>query len=187
MCHVLVVSKSGYYAWLARPKSAQKKRRENLTAKIKRVHLESRENYGSPKITKVLQAEEVRVSEERFTRLMNERGIQSKTVKKYKATTNSKHNFPIYPNLLNQAFQVDQPGQVKAGFTSFCHGPLFSPSYWLGHGKSYDKRACHHSFLKFVPRHYFSRVIIYVFKKTCISPLICIAFFRNRASSLAYS
>ncbi|WP_257008134.1 IS3 family transposase, partial [Bacillus sp. FJAT-45350] len=39
-------------------------------------------------------------------------GIRSKTVKKYKATTNSKHNLPVYPNLLNQKFQVDHPSQV---------------------------------------------------------------------------
>lgn len=112
MCLVLGVSKSGYYAWLRRPKSEQKKRRETLTAQVKRVHLESRENYGSPKITKVLQNEGIQVSEKTVTRIMQEVGIQSKTVKKYKATTNSKHNLSVYPNVLNQAFQVDRPGKV---------------------------------------------------------------------------
>lgn len=43
---------------------------------------------------------------------MRENGLGSKTVKKYKATTNSKHNYPVYPNLLNQQFQVDRPGAV---------------------------------------------------------------------------
>src|SRR5699024_5243205 len=57
MCEVLGVSKSGYYVWLNRPKSEQKKRRERLTARIKRIHLESRKIYGSPKITKTLNAQ----------------------------------------------------------------------------------------------------------------------------------
>lgn len=43
---------------------------------------------------------------------MKAEGIHSKTVKKYNATTNSKHSLPIYPNLLNQKFQVDTPGKV---------------------------------------------------------------------------
>lgn len=43
---------------------------------------------------------------------MKEKGFRSKTVKKYKATTYSKHNLPVYPNLLNQQFKVKQPGQA---------------------------------------------------------------------------
>ncbi|ARJ50354.1 hypothetical protein B5P37_03030 [Staphylococcus lutrae] len=39
-------------------------------------------------------------------------GIRSITKKKYKATTDSKHNLPIYPNLLNQRFKVEKPGVV---------------------------------------------------------------------------
>nr|WP_259457969.1 IS3 family transposase [Salipaludibacillus neizhouensis] len=112
MCQVLGVSKSGYYAWLKRPKSNQKKKREKLTSRIKRIHLESRNTYGSPKITKVLQGAGVRVSQKTVTRIMKENGIRSKTVKKNKATTNSKHILPIYPNLLNQQFTVERPGQV---------------------------------------------------------------------------
>lgn len=51
-----------------------------------------------------------RISKDSNT-LMRENGLRSKTMKKYKATTNSKHNYPVYPNLLNQ-FQVDKPGTV---------------------------------------------------------------------------
>src|SRR5699024_4845010 len=53
-----------------------------------------------------------RVSERTVTRYMKEMGLRSKTVKKYKATTNSKHNLPVYPNLLNQTFTVSQLGVV---------------------------------------------------------------------------
>lgn len=112
MCEVLGVSKSGYYAWRNRPKSKQKERQETLTAQIRRVHLASRKNYGSPKITKQLQAEGVTVAQKTVSRIMKAEGIRSKTVKKYKATTNSKHQLPVYPNLLEQQFKVERPGQA---------------------------------------------------------------------------
>ncbi len=45
-------------------------------------------------------------------RSMKDGDIRSKTKKKYKVTTNSKHHLPVYPNLLNQQFEADEPNQV---------------------------------------------------------------------------
>lgn len=115
MCQVLDVSKSGYYHWRKREKSNQQLRREELTRQIKEVYINSRSIYGSPKITKKLNQKGINVSQKTVTQIMKAEGIRSKTVKKYKATTNSKHSLPIYPNLLNQKFQVDAPGKVWVG------------------------------------------------------------------------
>nr|WP_245544966.1 IS3 family transposase [Lentibacillus jeotgali] len=112
MCEVLGVWKSGYYDWRVRSKSNQEKRKEKLTAQVKRVYIESYRRYGSPKITEILKQEGWDVSQKTVTRIMKENGLRSKTVKKYKATTNSKHSYPVYPNLLNQNFHVDHPGEV---------------------------------------------------------------------------
>ena len=112
MCQVLGVSKSGYYEWLKRPVSNQKKAKAKLVAKIRRIHLQSRGIYGSPKITKVLDSEGIKVSQKTVSKIMKENNIKSKTVKKYKATTNSNHQLPVSPNLLNQNFRVDAPGKV---------------------------------------------------------------------------
>lgn len=112
MCQVLGVSRSGFYEWKSRKCSDQKKRRAALTSKIRFVFFESNHIYGSPKITRVLRNQGETVSEKTVTRIMKDEGLRSKTVKKYKATTNSKHQLPIYPNLLNQQFQVDHPKQV---------------------------------------------------------------------------
>lgn len=60
MCEVLGVSRSGYNAWVKRPESQQKKRQEALKKQIKKIHIESRETYGSPKITKILQKQGVK-------------------------------------------------------------------------------------------------------------------------------
>jgi len=104
MCQVLGVSKSGYYEWRERPKSDQKKRKEKLTAQVKRVFFESKERYGSPKIAAILKQEGWDVSQKNVSCIMKENKLRSKTVKKYKATTNSKHSYPVFPNLLNQQF-----------------------------------------------------------------------------------
>lgn len=68
--------------------------------------------YGSPKITQLLRKENIRVSQKTVTRLMKEMGLKSRTVKKYKATTNSKHSLPVHENTLNQQFQAAAPNQV---------------------------------------------------------------------------
>ncbi|ARJ50364.1 hypothetical protein B5P37_10160 [Staphylococcus lutrae] len=112
MCKVLGVSKSGYYDWKKRPASSQQKRRDRLKKEIYKVYIGSQKRYGSPKITKELMKEGIKVSQRTVTRLMKEMGIRSITKKKYKATTDSKHNLPIYPNLLNQRFKVEKPGVV---------------------------------------------------------------------------
>lgn len=112
MCQVLDVSKSGYYSWLKRKPSKQRLRKAKLAAKIIRIHIESRKIYGSPKITEILNQTGEAVSQKTVSNIMKENNLRSKTVKKYKATTNSHHNLPVYPNLLNQHFKTDAPGKV---------------------------------------------------------------------------
>jgi putative transposase len=112
MCKVLQVSRSGYYEWLERAESASARRRKELSQQIQQIYLDSRRLYGSPKITRRLWQEGVRVSQKTVGRLMRASGIQSRTVKKYKATTNSKHNLPVHENKLDRQFSVDEPNRV---------------------------------------------------------------------------
>src|SRR5699024_8324525 len=53
-----------------------------------------------------------KVSERKVTRILQENGLRSKTVKKHIATTNSNHTYPVYPNLLNQQFYASKHGAV---------------------------------------------------------------------------
>jgi putative transposase len=112
MCEVLGVSKSGYYDWLKRPLSNQAKRRQELTKEVIRVHRDSHQIYGSPKIHKQLKNEGIITSKRTVQRIMSEELIRSKIVKKFKATTNSDHDNPIYPNILNQDFTTTAPGEI---------------------------------------------------------------------------
>ncbi|WP_274379447.1 IS3 family transposase [Alkalihalobacterium alkalinitrilicum] len=111
MCTVLGVSKSGYFKWLSRPKSDCQNKHEKLKKLILRTHIEFKQRYGSVKITKTLKKRGVKVSERTVSRIMTANNWKSCTVKKYKATTNSKHKHPVSENILNRKFQVDQPNR----------------------------------------------------------------------------
>lgn len=112
MCKVLGVSRSGYYAWKDRPESNRAKENKVLLKKIKESHERSRGTYGSLRITEDLKRQGIACSKNGVAGLMKKNGIRSVVCKKYKATTNSRHNLPVAENLLNQNFKVDKPNQV---------------------------------------------------------------------------
>jgi len=114
MAEVLNVSRSGFYAYLARPVSDRQRENEVLLEKIKVLHQKSKGTYGYPRITDDLKdqaAGALAPSKNRVYRLMREAGIRAKTVKEYKATTNSNHDLPVAENLLNREFTADKPNQ----------------------------------------------------------------------------
>lgn len=112
MCKVMKVSRSGYYKWVKRKPSQQERRRQKLKKQIQHEYHAFKKRYGSVKITKKLRQKGWVVSTKTVSRLMKEMGLRSITVKKYKATTNSKHNMPVYENVLNRQFQPDAPNRV---------------------------------------------------------------------------
>ena len=76
------------------------------------MHKISRGTYGSPRITRALKKKGIVCGKNRVARLMHDNGITGKTKRKYKATTNSKHNYPVAENLINQNFNIDRPNQI---------------------------------------------------------------------------
>jgi putative transposase len=115
MCHVLQVSRSGYYAWRRRAPSVAAERQTQLTEQIRRVHKRSRAIYGSPRVHRELLAEDVRCSKNTVAKLMRAAGLRSKRRKRYRVrTTDSRHGHPTAPNRLNRAFCQPQPNQVWA-------------------------------------------------------------------------
>jgi putative transposase len=112
LCSVMQVSRSGYYKWKNRKPGEREKRRKQLEKRIHYHFYGFKQRYGSPKITEKLRQEGWKVAIKTVANLMKEMGLRSCTVKKYKATTNSKHNLPVYENVLNRKFTVDAPNKV---------------------------------------------------------------------------
>jgi transposase InsO family protein len=112
LCRVLRVSKSGYFAWRKRPESARAKANRALLGQIKAIHARSQKLYGRRKIHPSLRREGVVCSLNRVGRLMRLHGLCGLRRGKFKATTDSRHSFPVAPNLLARNFCAAAPDQV---------------------------------------------------------------------------
>ncbi len=84
LCRRYKVSRSGFYAWLARDGSQRRRNDEQLGAQIERIHRDSGERYGSPRVHEVLKKEGVRCSNKRVARLMRERGLRARVSRLYR-------------------------------------------------------------------------------------------------------
>ena len=112
MCRVLRASRPGYYEWRKGRVPQRVIRQQQLLAEIKKIHAESRGNYGSPRITKELRNDGIVVNKKTVAELMRKNGIQAKHRKKFKATTNSNHNLPVAKNRLKRDFKASKPNQT---------------------------------------------------------------------------
>ncbi len=112
MCRLLEVRRSTYYAWRRRPESRRTKEDRRLVIEIELSHKASDRTYGSPRVHEDLQEQGIRCGRKRVARLMRENGIRAKQARRFKATTDSDHNDPVAPNLLDREFHVDVPDRV---------------------------------------------------------------------------
>jgi transposase InsO family protein len=127
MCKLLHVSPSGFYSWRKRPESRRSRENRALEDKIRLLHANSHGIYGAPRIHRDLVDDGVRCGKNRVARIMRKAGIRSRTRKKFKATTQSKHNLPVAPNLLNQEFSVAAPDRVWVGDITY----VWTEQGWL--------------------------------------------------------
>jgi putative transposase len=115
MCSVFQVSSSGYYEWRGRPPSKRTIENQRLGAKIKDIFISNRRVYGTRRIQEELLEDGEKISRYRIGRLMSQQDLKCKTKKKFKVTTDSNHNFPVAPNILDRKFNVQHPDQVYVG------------------------------------------------------------------------
>ena len=112
MCKVFKVSRSGYYDWKGRKPSVREVETQKITEEIKRVYADSKNRYGSPKITEELVSKGWKVSRPRVARIMRSNSLRSITSKKFRvSTTDSSHGFPIADNILGRDFTASRPAE----------------------------------------------------------------------------
>lgn len=127
MCRVLEVTRGGYYAWRQREPSDREVNDRELLRQIREIHATYRRVYGSPRIHAELLARGIRCGENRVARLMQEHGIRARQARRYRATTQSKHNLPVAPNLLNREFNAERRDQRWAGDITY----IWTREGWL--------------------------------------------------------
>ena len=113
MAKVLDVSTSGYYDYFSRILSNQKKENLFLLEKINESFLLSLYTYGSPRIYQDLKDQGIHVGENRIAKLMKDNKISPLKAKTFRVcTTDSNHSFSIFPNKLNQNFDIGELGKT---------------------------------------------------------------------------
>jgi transposase InsO family protein len=83
-----------------------------LDAEIREIYDHNKGRYGSPKITQELKDRGWKVGKNRVAKRMRAMGLRSIIRHKYRVTTDSKHHFPVAPNLLKRNFTADSPNKV---------------------------------------------------------------------------
>ncbi|QJE01788.1 IS3 family transposase [Massilia forsythiae] len=112
LCRVFEVSRSGYYAALDRPASQRAQDDEKLKIAIKAAHVQTRQTYGPLRLQPELAAQGFEAGRNRIVRLRRELGLRCKQKRRFKATTNSKHAYPVASNLLEQTFTPTAPDEA---------------------------------------------------------------------------
>ena len=118
-CRVLRVSVSGFHQHRARRREIASRRHLSdaaLLAHISAAYAEHCGAYGWPRIWRELRKLCIRVGKQRVQRLMQQHGIRARGKRRFRVTTtDSRHDLPIAPNLLNRNFTASGPNQTWTG------------------------------------------------------------------------
>jgi transposase InsO family protein len=121
------VSRSGYYQYLKTDHNIKIDKDFELMSKVREINGETRGAYGSRRTSEELRSQGHDVGRYRARSLMKKANVSVKHRKRFKITTDSRHNLPVAPNFLNRKFQVDQPNAVWCSDISY----LWTMEGWL--------------------------------------------------------
>lgn len=126
-CSIAKVSPSAYYAWVKHADA--KGTDEGETALVEQVQAILLEftGYGYRRVTKQLQRRGMVVNKKRVQKLMQKHHLQRKRKRRYVRTTDSRHNLPVYPNLVKNLL-IERPNQVWAAditYVRLLHGFVY--------------------------------------------------------------
>jgi len=109
ICKALGLSRSGYYSWRLGKPGKREEQDVVLRQELLRAHTNT-PTYGADNLHADVRERYV-CGRNRIRRLMKELDIKSKRRRRYRATTNSKHDYSVAPNLL-KGLKVERPNQV---------------------------------------------------------------------------
>ena len=113
---LIEVSPSGYYDWLKRSPSKRETENRELDGHISRVYQEHSGRYGYRRIyVELLEQGVFSGSRERIRRRLRYLGLKAIHKRKFKNTTDSDHDKPVAPNLLQQNFDMTRLDEAWVG------------------------------------------------------------------------
>jgi len=121
------VSRSGYYTWRKGVKSPRQEENEMLIPIVRAAHKKSKGTYGARRMAIEIEAFGFSCGRFKAGTVMKLAGVAAKQKKKFKATTDSKHNLPVAPNLLKREFTVKAPDQVYVSDITY----IWTTEGWL--------------------------------------------------------
>lgn len=127
MCRLLGVSRNGFYTWVKSAAREIDPEQAELLEWVNEVAKASGYSYGSRRMKAALNALGYPISRNKARKLMQEAGVKALQKQKYKITTNSNHNLPVFENVLNRQFDVEMPDQIYASDFTY----LWTGEGWL--------------------------------------------------------
>lgn len=169
MCRVLVVSRSGFYDWLVKQDKPRllKHRQQQIDAHIAHAFNADKGRSGAIRVMLALDKKGIHYNRKTVALSLQRQGLRAKAARKFKATTQSKHNLPVADNLLKQDFTASQPNQKWAGDITYL---------WTNEGWYY---------LAVVLDLYSRKVIGWAMSERMTARLVCDALTMVRISAIA--
>ena len=127
LCRVLGVSRGGFYDFLRRRDRDPDPEHKEKLEWVQDLATASDHTYGSRRMARALQELGYRVGRHQARSLMREAGVWVRYRRRYRVTTNSKHDQPVFENRLERQFAVAAPDQVYAGDITY----VWTAQGWL--------------------------------------------------------
>jgi transposase InsO family protein len=120
LCRIVGAGVSGFHVWLRRGPGRRRRDDRRVGERVAAIFEASRRTHGSPRVHAELRAQGVRVGRKRAARLMREGGLTvARRRRRAPRTTDSRHDLPVAPNLLDRRFAAERPDAVWLADTSY--------------------------------------------------------------------